>query len=112
MPQFSIQCGDIWYVRFDPSEGDEIRKVRPAVVVNAPHVSKDVIIVPLTSRLTGLLKGEFILKNWQPPGLNVASAVKRGLYTVEESLIVKTVGQLAPIDQQQLELSLREWPGF
>ncbi len=22
--------GDIWMVRFDPSEGDEIRKIRPA----------------------------------------------------------------------------------
>ncbi len=109
MPSFLRN--DIVLVRYPFSNLANV-KVRPAVVVNAPHVSKDVIIVPLTSRLTGLLKGEFILKNWQPPGLNVASAVKRGLYTVEESLIVKTVGQLAPIDQQQLELSLREWPGF
>src|SRR5262249_26269969 len=69
-------------------------KVRPAVVVNAPHVSQDAIIVPLTSRVAGLLTGEFVLQNWQQTGLNVPSAVKRGLYAVEESLIVKTVGQL------------------
>ena len=27
-------------------------KVRPAIIVNAPHVSQDVFIVPLTSRTT------------------------------------------------------------
>jgi mRNA interferase MazF len=43
--------GEIWEVRFDPSEGDEIRKTRPAVVMSirnagrmAPH-----IVVPITA---------------------------------------------------------------
>ncbi len=84
-------------------------KVRPAVVVNAAHASQDVIIVPLTSRVTGLLAGEFVLQHWQQAGLNVPSAIKRGLYTVEQSLILKTVGQLAPDDEQALEQSLRDW---
>jgi mRNA interferase MazF len=53
-------------------------KVRPAVVVNAPHLSHDVIIVPLTSRINGLLPGEFVLQQWQQAGLNVPSAIKRG----------------------------------
>ena len=87
-------------------------KIRPAIVVNAPHISKDVIIVPLTSRVTSLLAGEFILQDWQPAGLNVPSAVKRGLYTVEESLIVKTVGWLSVTDEQSLETSLRNWLGL
>lgn len=87
-------------------------KVRPAIVVNAAHASQDVIIVPLTSRITGLLAGEFVLQHWQQAGLNVPSAVKRGLYTIEETLIVKTVGQLAPDDVQTLEQSLRNWLGL
>jgi hypothetical protein len=36
-------------------------KVRSAIVANAPHVSQDVFIVPLTSRTTSLLTGEFVL---------------------------------------------------
>ena len=36
-------------------------KVRPAIIVNAPHVSQDVFIVPLTSRTASLLAGEIIL---------------------------------------------------
>ncbi|MEA5479189.1 hypothetical protein VB774_16325 [Pseudanabaena galeata UHCC 0370] len=30
-------------------------KVRPAVVVSTPHISQDILIVPLTSKTSGLL---------------------------------------------------------
>ena len=36
-------------------------KVRPAVIVGTQEDSKDVFIVPLTSKLSSLLSGEFIL---------------------------------------------------
>ncbi|MBP1468432.1 type II toxin-antitoxin system PemK/MazF family toxin [Candidatus Chloroploca sp. M-50] len=84
-------------------------KVRPAIVVNGPHISHDLMIVPLTSRMTGLLPGEFILTEWRRAGLNVPSAVKRGLYTVEAGLVIKLLGQLAHSDAQHLEATLREW---
>jgi mRNA interferase MazF len=32
-------------------------KVRPAVIVNAPHSSQDILIVPLTSKTVSLLDG-------------------------------------------------------
>ena len=42
--------GEIWVVRFDPSVGAEIRKLRPAVVVNVDAIGKLPlrIVVPLT----------------------------------------------------------------
>ncbi len=42
--------GEIWWIRFDPSEGAEIGKVRPAVVVNVPSVGRLPlrIVVPIT----------------------------------------------------------------
>lgn len=67
-------------------------KVRPAIIVNAPHASQDVIIVPLTSKISPLLAGEFVLVDWKAAGLNIASAAKRGLYTVHQSLVIKSVG--------------------
>ncbi len=57
-------------------------KVRPAVVVSTPHVSQDIFVVPLTSKTESLLSGEFLLADWTAEGLNVPTAVKRGLYTV------------------------------
>jgi mRNA interferase MazF len=84
-------------------------KVRPAIVVNAPHVSQDVFIVPLTSRITSLLAGEFLLADWAAAGLHVPTALKRGLYTAHETLILKRVGRLTPADAEQVDQSLRQW---
>jgi mRNA interferase MazF len=87
-------------------------KVRPAVVVNAPHASQDVFIVPLTSKTSRLLTGEFMLGDGGAAGLNVSSAIKRGLYTLRQDLIVKTVGSLSGGDAKKLESSLRGWLGL
>jgi mRNA interferase MazF len=42
--------GEVWTVRFDPSVGAEIRKIRPAVVVSVDTVGRLPlrIVVPLT----------------------------------------------------------------
>jgi mRNA interferase MazF len=66
----------------------------------------------MTSQAASLRAGEFLLKDWAKAGLHVPTAVKQGLYTVHESLIVKRLGQLSPSDQQQLEQSLRLWLGL
>jgi mRNA interferase MazF len=109
MPNYSRN--DVLLVRY-PFTDLSGAKVRPAVVVHAPHSSQDSFVVPLTSHLTTLQAGEFALKDWAEAGLNVQTAVKRGIYTIHPSLIVKFIGQLTAIDSRSLERSLREWLGF
>lgn len=87
-------------------------KVRPAVVVSDSHVSQDVFIVPLTSRVSPLLAGEFVLTGRKASGLNAPSAAKRGLYTLHQSLVLKTVGKLSDTYADRLENSLRGWLGL
>ncbi|MFN9397412.1 MAG: type II toxin-antitoxin system PemK/MazF family toxin [Pseudanabaena sp.] len=87
-------------------------KVRPAVIVNTPHSSQDILIVPLTSKTGSLLDGVFVLSDWAAVGLNVVTAVKRGIYTVNRSLVIKTVGKLADVDIERLEQALRIWLGL
>lgn len=87
-------------------------KVRPALVVQVPHPSRDHLIVPLTSRLSPLQPGEFVLTDWATAGLNVPSAVKRGLYTVHTSLILKHIGTITARDVSGVDLSLRQWLGL
>ena len=99
---------DIVLVKY-PFSDLSAAKVRPAVVVNLAHPSQDLIIVPLTSRVDKLLPGEFTLKNWKEAGLNVQTAVKRGIYTISSRLFIKTVGQLTQKDIEQLQKSLRSW---
>ena len=87
-------------------------KVRPAIVVSAIHVSQDILIVPLTSKISSLFPGEFILTEWNKEGLNVPTAVKRGIYTVEKQLAIKTIGKLQKVDAEKLEKSLKNWLGL
>jgi len=84
-------------------------KVRPAVVVNAPHISKDFFVIALTSKTQSLMSGEFVLSEWQNAGLNVATAVKRGIFTINEKLVLKVVGRLYNSDAESLDKSLRGW---
>jgi mRNA interferase MazF len=109
MPNYSKN--DIILVQY-PFSDLSSSKVRPAVVVSAPHVSQDILITPLTSKTGALLEGEFVLSEWSAAGLNVATAVKRGLYTVHKSLVVKVIGKLADTDAELLEQSLRYWLGL
>lgn len=109
MPNYSKH--DIILVRY-PFSDLSASKVRPAVIVSAPHPSQDLFITPLTSKINSLLAGEFILSNWAESGLNVATAVKRGVYTVHERLVIKVIGQLNTTDANQLEESLRYWFGL
>ena len=109
MPSYSKY--DIVLVRYPFSDLSNA-KVRPAVVVSSPHPSQDILITPLTSKTSSLLDGEFALAEWSAAGLNVATAVKRGVYTVHKSLVIKVIGKLASADAQQREQSLLGWLGL
>lgn len=109
MPNFSKN--DVVLVR-NPFSDLSGSKIRPAVIVNSKHRSMDLFVVPLTSRTTGLLVGEFVLSDWRSVGLNVETSVKRGLYTVKKDLVISTIGQLQASDADRLDQSLRDWLGL
>lgn len=102
---------DVILVRY-PFADLSSSKVRPAVVISTPHISDDIFVMPLTSKTASLLPGEFVLTDWNSVGLNVVTAVKRGIYTVHRSLVIKGVGKLSSSDSKRVESSLHNWLGF
>src|SRR5947209_11228325 len=47
-----VRRGEIWWVNFDPTQGAELRKRRPAVVITADGLNRarrTVVVVPLSS---------------------------------------------------------------
>jgi len=109
MPNYSKN--EVILVRY-PFSDLSSSKVRPAVVVGVPHISKDLLITPLTSKVGSLLDGEFVRFEWAEAGLNTITALKRGLYTVQRNLVIKELGRLGSEDAEQLEQSLRGWLGL
>ena len=59
MPDYSTN--DVVLVRYPFSDLSAF-KVRPAIIVSAPHISQDVFIVPLTSKITNLLPSESVVE--------------------------------------------------
>jgi len=85
---------DVILVRYPFSDLSR-SKLRPAVVVSKSHPSQDIFFTPLTSKIGSLLPGEFVLSEWVAARLYVTNALKRGVYTVHESLEIKVITQLA-----------------
>ena len=104
----SSSRNDVILVRY-PFTDLASAKVRPAVVVSPPHAAQDILVVPLTSRMATLLPGEFALVDWSAAGLHVPTAVKRGVFTVHERLVVRAIGSLSPEDAARLDDALGRW---
>lgn len=56
--------GDVWRIGFDPVKGDEIRKIRPAIVISADNYSplKTKLVVPLTSWQEKFTVADYMVK--------------------------------------------------
>ena len=80
------------------------RKVRPAIVIG--RNGSDLFLVPVSSVLPNT---DFPVKEWRAAGLNVPCGVKAQVSTVEESLVVKTIGAITAADRLTLDGQLRKW---
>ena len=52
MTEPEIQRGDIWWVSLDPTQGSEIRKTRPCLILSCDTVNRlrnTVVVVPLST---------------------------------------------------------------
>lgn len=81
-------------------------KVRPAIVVGHGGWPGDLFVVPVTSQLSG---ADLTLLDWKTAGLNVASAIKGQICTVEDRLVRKVVGRLSSRDSDAMDDRLRIW---
>jgi mRNA interferase MazF len=66
----------------------------------------------LTSKITNLLPREFLINEYAKSGLNVQTAVKRGFYTIDQRLVVQSIGFLRDSDSTKLTQSICYWFKF
>jgi len=103
--------GDIVLVPFPFSDQTTVKK-RPAVIISSSQyntTSQDIIIMAVTSRIDRLLDiGECMIQNWKEAGLLKPLTIKPALSTIEQKLVLKTLGTLSAGDLASLGAALKD----
>ena len=103
--------GDVILVPF-PFSDQTASKRRPAIVVSSDNynrVSQDIVIMAITGQITTHIGvGEFLIEDWQGAGLLKPSVVKSAISTIEQRLVLKSLGRFSSRDLSTLEKSLKK----
>jgi mRNA interferase MazF len=96
-----LAFGDVVLLPF-PFTDQSGTKKRPAVVVSSAGYNRsrrDIVIMAITSQLRQPLTfGEAMLIDWQGAGLIKVSVLKPVFTTIEEMLVIRTMGSLSEAD--------------
>lgn len=102
----SYQFGDIVLVPF-PFTDQSTTKQRPGVIVSSSaynRIRRDVILMAVTSQVRGGgAFGETIVQDWQAAKLLKPSAIKPIFTTLEQGLVIKSLGKLSQRDALALK---------
>jgi mRNA interferase MazF len=102
--------GDVVLVAF-PFTNLQATKKRPAIVISSQSYQQsrpDVILMAVTSQIKNEPTiGEYVLQDWQSAGLLKPSVLKPLIATLEQSQIVKVMGQLSNTDLSALEKTIQ-----
>jgi mRNA interferase MazF len=97
--------GDVVLVPF-PFTDQSGTKKRPAAVVSSSSYNarrRDIVIMAITSQVrTPLAFGEAMVGDWQAAGLIKQSVLKPVFTTVEQHLVIRTMGRLNAADAKTL----------
>ncbi len=102
-----MKRGEVYWVRLDPTEGVEIRKTRPAIVVSndaANRHLRSVTVVPLTSNVQRVSPSQTIVVVEGTSGKAMADQLR----TVAKSRLVgRRIGVLSQADIAGVEQVIR-----
>lgn len=108
----TISRGEVWQVNLDPTIGDEMRKVRPAVIVSreALGVLALRVVVPITAWQDRFLGSDWLVR-LDPDsenGLDKPSAADTlQVRSVANIRLIRRLGCLATGDLERIEDGLR-----
>ena len=103
--------GDVYLVSFDPTLGAEIRKTRPALVVQndiANRYSPITIVAAVTSHREGRLYPTEVLLRVPEAGLSVDSVVLLNqIRSIDRQRLTRRLGTVDPLTMSWVDRALR-----
>ncbi len=110
-----MRRGEIWQVDFEPAQGSEANKRRPAVIVSndranatASRLGRGVLtVVPVTSNVDRVYPFQVLLES-PTTGLTVPSkAQAEQIRSVATQRLIRRVGHLSPAEYSALDEAIR-----
>ena len=102
--------GDVWLVSFDPAQGAEIRKTRPALILQNDIGNRSSPVTIVAAISSNVPDHPFPVQTTvKPPdgGLNLPSVVNLNhLRTIDKVRLIKRLGHLEPGTMKRVDLAL------
>ncbi len=106
----SPRRGEVYLVAFDPTVGREIKKTRPALVLQndiANRHSSITIVAAITSQFEGRLYPTEVLVKMPEGGLRTDSVVLLNqIRSVDKKRLIRRLGRLKPATMRQVDRAL------
>jgi mRNA interferase MazF len=103
-----IRRGEIWLVNFDPSQGYEIRKTRPAVIIQNDFGNKHseiTIVAAITSNIERIFPNEVLIED---SGLRTPSKIMLSqIRPIDKILLKHKIGELKPEEVHEMDEALK-----
>src|SRR6059058_5693265 len=103
--------GEIYLVNFDPTIGSEIKKTRPALILQndiSNQYSPITIVAAITSQFDETLYPTEVLIKVPEGGLTNDSVVLLNqIRSIDKQRLIKRLGTLKPITMRQVDLALQ-----
>lgn len=104
-----MKQGEVWLVDFSPKVGQEINKVRPAIIVNhdAMGALQLKVVVPVTDALRSVRDWHVPLDPSKDNGLSKESVADCfQVKSISKERFVRQIGTLSPTELEEIKIGL------
>ena len=110
MARLRITRGEVYLINFDPTVGAEIKKTRPAIVIQndvGNRYSDMTIVAAISSKFGPKLYPTEVLINTSEAGLKIDSVVLLNqIRSVDHQRIVKKLGKVSPPTLKKIDKAI------
>ena len=102
---------DVVAVPFPFTDRDATKR-RPALVISNERFNQQhdqLVLAMITTATDNVWPSDVSLTDWQDAGLKVACHFRLKLFTLDQNLVVKTIGHLSSQDVQSVQAVLAEY---